>query len=60
MHVTVLIKHLHYYKLNIISKNQTTNLSKQQFRSNLGACKINYQMYWMKLKNNMFTCLLIS
>ena len=26
MHVTILLKHLHYNKLNIISKNKATNL----------------------------------
>ena len=47
---TVLIKHLHYYKLNIILKNKATNLVEQQFHSDLGV----YHLHRMKLKNGMF------
>ena len=53
MHDTVLIKYFYYYKSNIISKNKATNLLEQQFCPNLGACKINYCLLWMKLNNDM-------
>ena len=50
MHFTVLIMYLHYYKLNSISNNKATNFLNQQFHSQLGACKFNYQLK-IKLKN---------
>ena len=57
MHVTILIKHLHYeYYID----TKATNLAEQQFRSDLGACIINYRLHGMKLKNHMFVCVLIS
>ena len=40
MHVTVLIKYLHYYKLNIISQNKTTVIFEVAILFQLGACKI--------------------
>ena len=43
LHVTVLIKHLHYYNLNIVSKTKLQTFLKQQICSELGTCKINYR-----------------
>ena len=60
MHVTVLMKYLHYYKLNITLKNKATNLLEQQFHSDLGTFKIKFCFNGMKLKNDVFICLLIS
>ena len=42
-HFAIIIKHLHYYKLNIIRiKNKVTNLFEVTDCSKLGTCKITY------------------
>ena len=46
MDVTVLIKYLHYYKLNIISRNKATGIFEVALLFQLGACKIS--ITWKK------------